>query len=64
MGILTSVSPGAHLVTQLVDHVKYGLGPWCHAWPKRMSLPSDEAQLAGCLKELAGGPLTKDAGIQ
>ena len=26
MSFWTSVFPGAHLVTQLVDHVKYGLG--------------------------------------
>ena len=44
-------------MTQLVDRVKYGLGPGCHAWPRRVSLPSSEAQLVGCLKGLADGPL-------
>ena len=44
-------------VTQLVDYVKYDLGPGCHAWPRRVSLPSGEAPLAGCLKGMAGGPL-------
>ena len=38
--------PGAHLVTQIADRVKYGLGPGCHAWPSRVSSPSGEAQLA------------------
>ena len=51
-------SPGAHPVTQLVDRVKYGLGTECHAWPRKVSLSSGEAQLAGCLKKLAGSPLT------
>ena len=45
------------LVTQLVDHVKYGLSPGCHAWPRRVWFPCGEAQLAGCLKEFTGGPL-------
>ena len=53
----TSVSPWAQAVTQLVDNLKYDLGPGCHAWPKKVLLPSGEAQLAGCLKRLAGGPL-------
>ena len=39
------------------DHVKYGLGPGYHAWPRRVLFQSGEAQLAGCLKGLAGGPL-------
>ena len=43
--------------TQLVDFVKYGMGPGCHTWPRRVSLPSKEAQLAGYLKRLAGGSL-------
>ena len=33
----------AHLVTQLVDSVKF-IGPVCHAWPKRVEPPSGEAQ--------------------
>ena len=37
------------MVTQLVEYVKYGLGPECHAWPKRVLLPSSKAQLAGGL---------------
>ena len=35
MGVWSSVSPGAHLLTQLAVSVKYGLGPGCHAWLKR-----------------------------
>ena len=27
------------------------MDPGCHAWPRRMSLPSGEAQLAGCQKD-------------
>ena len=57
MGIYTSVSLGAKPVTQLVDRVKYGPSPEYDAWPRRVSLPNGEAQLAGCLKELAVGPL-------
>ena len=64
MGVETSVSSWTHPVTQQVDRVKYGLGPACHAWPRRVSLPSGEAQLAGCVKGFAGSPLAKDAGIQ
>ena len=60
MGVQTSVSPWAHPVTQLVDRVKYGLGPGCHAWPRRVSLPNGEAQLAGRLKGLAGNVLSND----
>ena len=44
-------------VTQVVDRVKYGLGPGCHAWPREVSLPSGKAQLAGYLKGLAGSAL-------
>ena len=54
---LTSDSPGRHLVTQLVDRAKCGLNPGCHAWPRKVSPSSGEAQLAGYLKELAGGLL-------
>ena len=57
MGVQSLVFPGPHLVTQLVDFVKYGLGPGCHAWPRRVSLLRGEAQLAGCLKGLARGSL-------
>ena len=57
MGVQTSVSPGAHRVTQLVDRVKYGLGPGYHTWRRRVSLPSSKALLTGCPKGLAGGPL-------
>ena len=34
MGVQTSVFPRAHLVTELVDSVKFR-GPVCHAWPRR-----------------------------
>ena len=47
MGALNSVSPGAYPVTQLVGRVKDGVGPKCHAWPRRVSPPRGEAQLAG-----------------
>ena len=57
MGVWTSVSTGAHLVTQLADRVKYGLGLGCQALPRKVSPSSGKAQLAGCLKGLAGGPL-------
>ena len=43
-------------MTQLSDRVKYGLHPGCHDWPRSVAL-SGEAQVAGCPKELAGGPL-------
>ena len=33
-------------------------------WPRRVSLPFGEAQLAGCLRIQVGGPLEWDAGIQ
>ena len=36
---------------------KYGLGPGCHAWPRRVLLLSGEAQLTGYLKRLTGGLL-------
>ena len=52
-----SVSSEAHLVVRLVDRVKYDLGPGCHAWPRRVSPASGEAELAGCFTEFAGGPL-------
>ena len=52
---MRSVSPGTHLVIQLVDHVKYGLDPGCHTWPRRVSLPRGKAQLAECLKRLVDG---------
>ena len=54
-GVYTSVSPVVHLVTELVDRVKYGLGPENNAYPRRVSSLSDEAQLVRCLKRLAGG---------
>ena len=57
MGAETSVFPGEHPVTQLVNHVNYGLSSECHAWPRKVSLPSEEFQLAGCLKGLPGDPL-------
>ena len=57
MCVYTLVSFEANPVTQLVDHVNYGLVPGCHAWPRRVSLPSGEVQLAGCLKGLADGLL-------
>ena len=57
MSVWTSVFPGTHLVTQLVHHVKYDLGPGCHARPRRVSPPSGDGQLAECLIRLAGGPL-------
>ena len=47
----------AHIMTQLVHRVKYGLSPGFHALPKKVSLLSGEAQLDGCLKGLAGDPL-------
>ena len=37
IGVYSSVSPGAHLVIQLVDRVKCGLGPGCYAWPRGVS---------------------------
>ena len=43
MSVQTSVSPGTHLVAQIVDRVKYGLGPGCHTSPRKVSLPSGEA---------------------
>ena len=64
MGVLASVSSGAHLVTQLVDRVKYILYPGCHGWSRTVSLPNGESQLAGCLKVLAGGSLQWDLSIQ
>ena len=64
MSVLASVSPGAHMVTQLVDRVKYVLYPGCHGWSRTVSLPNGEAQLAGCLKGLAGGLLQWDLSIQ
>ena len=54
MGVWTLVSPGAHIMTELVDCVKYGLAPGCHTWPRKGSLPNGEAQLAACQKGLAG----------
>ena len=64
MGIQTFVFPGPHLVTQLVDCVKYDLRPGCQAWPRRVSLLRGEAQLAGCQKGLARGPFEWNAGVQ
>ena len=40
---------------QLVDRVKDDVGPGCHAWPRKVSPPSGQAQLAGLLKGLACG---------
>ena len=51
-------------MTQLFVCVKYGLGPWCHAWLRRVSPSGGTTQLSGCLKELAGGPLEWDAGLR
>ena len=64
MDVKTLVSLGPHLVTQLVKHVKYGQDLECQAWLRRVSLPSDKAQPAGCLKRLASGLLQWDAGNQ
>ena len=64
MDVYTSISPGAHLMTQLVDRVKCNLSPECHAWPRRVSPPIGEAQLAGCLEGLTSGPLEWDTSIQ
>ena len=63
IGAQTSVSLGEHLVIQLVNREKYGLDPGCHVGPRKASHAISEAQLAGCLKRLAGGRLERNVGI-
>ena len=63
-GVWILVSLGEYLRTHLKDHTRYDRGPEIHGEPKIMSLPVDEAQLAGCLRVQVGGPLEWDAGIQ
>ena len=47
-----SVCPSAHLVIQIVDRAKCGLGPGCFTLGHRECPPSGEAQMAGCRKAL------------
>ena len=49
-GVWILVSLGEYLRTHLIDHAKYDRGPEIHGKPRRVSLPFDEAQLAGCLR--------------
>ena len=38
-----SLSRGTPVTQLVVRRVKYGPGPGCQAWPRRVSLPCDEA---------------------
>ena len=53
-----------YLRTHLKDRTRYDQGQEIHGEPKRVSLPFDEAQLAGCLKIWVSGPLEWYVGIQ
>ena len=59
-----SNSLGEYLRTHLRDHTRYDQGSEIHDGPGRVSLPVSEAQLVGCLKVWAGGPLECNARIQ
>ena len=50
MNVWILISFGEYLRTHLKDHTRYDQGPKIHGKPKRVSLPVDEAQLAGCLR--------------
>ena len=51
------VSLGEYLRTHVEEHTRYDRGPEIHGKPRRVSLLVGEAQLAGCLRVQAGGPL-------
>ena len=55
---------GENLRTHLKNHTRYDHGPEIHGKTRRVSLPVDEAQLAGCLRVQVSGPSEWDAGIQ
>ena len=55
MSVQISVSPSAHLVIQIVDRAKYGLGPECLTFGHRECPPIGEALMDIYLKALAGG---------